>query len=534
MTDNLLKFSANLGHDQLMAGQTRSELSCHVKIEPNLLVGEESNLATATHICLLFDCSFSMSGRKFETAIRTAKMIVDILHERHCLSLVAFHSGSDVVFNNAVPTNNEKESIKKEIDKISDQLGGSTNLAAGIYTGMKVLSESVADADIIVILSDGKADSAEKALSAAEKASLKGIQIFAVGIGEFYDAEQLLHLVTPSNGTVFGDTEGDQISSIFHDIINRIDRILASRVKLNFTFDERVQLKRLFKTSPERASFDSLKIDSNHNLEIQVGNVENNKIYEFLLQLEVGQHDVGVLQLAKVILQYDINHLGIKKQESREIILTVKYTENETLEYATNETISSAMKRASVVQLCDDIVQACSQPDTVRALHAIDQLEQKCKEENNTSLQQRLESIKTKLESGQKISDKERNDFLLACTKGEAEVTPEIEAPPEAEVPPEVEVLPVVKSPPVIDTLPDAELYNFVLVEPGSEIFRVLREIRDTTHMGIAEIAAIIKSRNSLVTTFKNKSDAKELQQRLAKIGAKVEIQISGGTGENS
>ena len=558
MTDNLLKFSADLDRDHLLASQPKSELSCHVNIEPSAIAGGKSEMGTTANICLLFDCSFSMRGENFKTAIATAKMIVDILHERHWISLLAFQSRSYTVFENVMPADEGKEQLKNKIDKLINHLGGSTNLADGIENAMNVLSRSEADADLIVILSDGEADSIEKAQIAAEAASQKGIQIFAVGIGESYNAAQLLRVASPSNGAVFGDSEGDKINDIFYNIINRIDRIYASKVILDFTFDERVQLKQVFRTSPERALYDSLTIDSDHKLELRVGNIENNKVYEFLLQIEVGQHDVGTLELIKARLQYDISQSGITRQQDQEIILKVNFTGSESPESVINENISRSIKKATILQLCNDLVQAFSNSDNARALQVIDELQQKCNEENNTALRKQLDGIKIKLENGDKVSDKERNDFLLGCTEApqfevppELEVPPEIEipteidillepeAPPEIEVPPEPEVPPEIEAPAepevpaVTEVLPDAELYDFILIDPGLEPIRLLREIRNATNMGIPEIADIIKSRNCLVTAFNNKADAEILQERLTKIGAKSKIQVSSGTKED-
>lgn len=514
MSNNLLKFSANLDRDQLLTSQSKSELSCHVNIESNVIAGIENDIATTANICLLFDCSFSMSGKKFETAIKTAKMIVDILHERHWISLLAFSSRCNTVFKNQVPAENSKKLIKNKIDKIQDHLGGSTNMAAGIKRAMGILEESTADADVIVLLSDGVADSPEQAQLAAEKASERGIQLFAVGIGESYNADELLDLVKPSNGAVFGDREGDKINKIFYDIINRIDQIYASKAKLDFIFDESVHLKRVYKTSPERAVYNSLSLDSDHKLDLRVGNIENNKSYEFLLNLEVDQHDVGSLELIKARLQYDVNRQGETKQQVQEIVLTVNYTDDDTLTSDTNQHISSVINKASMVQLSDDLMQACATSDNARALQALNKLQKKCDEENDTGLHQHLDSMKMKLEGGHKVSAKERNDFLLASSK----------APPNAAAPSGFEATMI------LETLPDAELYDFILIDPGIDTIRLLREIRNTTNMGIPEIADIIKSRNSRVTVFKNKTDAENFQQRLVDIGAIVKIQASAGS----
>lgn len=551
MTDNLLKFSANLNRDQLLANQPKSEISCHVNIASDAVRGGQ--VATSAHICLVFDCSFSMAGKKFETAMETAKRIVDILHERHWISLVAFEIRSHVVFKDAIPSDDEKENIKQEIDKLANHLGGSTNTAAGIKTAMDVLADSKADADVIVILSDGVADSAEKAQLAANEASKRGIQIFAVGMGESYNTDQLLRLVTPSNGAVFGDSDVDKIYDIFYGIINRIDQIFASKVKLEFTFDAQVKLQQVYKTSPERALYSFLTINSDYMLDLGVGNVENNKKYEFLLKMEVGSHEVGTLELVKVRLQYDINQGGITRQQVQEVILNVEYTENDSLDSITDNKISSALNSANMMQLSDEVVQAFSKSDNTRAINAINQLQEKCEEENNAALAQHLDSLKIKLESGHRISDKDRNDFILASTVAppeveeiivddgpvdiipvlealpEIEVVPEVEAPPKIEEPPEIEKPPENIAPPEIEALPDADLYDFILVDPGTETIRLLREIRNTTNMEIPEIANIIKSRNSLVTVFKNKSDAEQFQAKLISLGATVKIQASAG-----
>lgn len=513
MTDNLLRFSANLDREQLLVSQPKSELSCHVNIESNVIAGVENEIATTANICLLFDCSFSMSGKKFETAIKTAKMIVDILHERHWISLLAFQTRCNTVFKNQVPAESAKELIKYKIDKIHDHLGGSTNMAAGIKSAMDILEKSTADADVIVLLSDGIADSPERAQLAAEQASERGIQLFAVGIGESYDADQLLELVKPSNGAVFGDSEGDKINKIFYDIINRIDQIYASKAKLDFIFDESVHLKRVYKTSPERALYNSLSLDSDHKLDLRVGNIENNKSYEFLLNLEVEQHDVGSLELIKARLQYDVNRQGVTTQQVQEIVLTVNYTDDDTLTSDTNQYISSAMNKASMVQLSDDLMQACASSDNARALQILNQLQKKCDEENNSGLQQHLDNMKMKLESGRKVSAKDRNDFLLASSKAQpnaASPTSVFEATAE------------------LVALPDAETYDFILIDPGVDTIRLLREIRNTTNIPIPEIADIIKTRNSRVTVFKDKTDAESFQQRLVDIGAIVKIQVGG------
>jgi Mg-chelatase subunit ChlD/ribosomal protein L7/L12 len=529
MTDKLLNFSATLDRYQLSAGQPRSELSCQVCIEPADITGDASVMATTVSICLVFDCSSSMRGKRFEAAVETAKMIVDILHERHSISLVAFQSESHIVFKNALPTEGEKGFIKEQIDSLHSYLGGSTNMAAGIENGMQVLAEGTADAAIMVILSDGEPLFVERAQMAAEVASQKGIQIYAVGIGESYNADQLLQLVTPSNGAVFGDSDVDKISAIFFDLVNRIDRIFATNVKLNVTFDEKVQLKQVFKTSPERALYDSSTINRNDNsLELRVGNIECDKVYEFLLQIEIGGLGIGAKELLRASVQYDINHLGLNGQV-QEIILTANSAGGDTLPPGKDKKIEDAQRSASMLQLGDELVQACSNSDNEQALQAIDELQQRCNEEDNTGLQQHLDGMKSQLASGGKVSDKDRNDFLLASTTAPPKVSdkdPNDCLPASTTAPPKVDDKDPKDCLPASTTAPPrADIFDLVLIDPGPETIRLLREIRNATKMGLREISDIIQCRNSVITVFKNQASAEKLQQRLIKIGAKVEVQ---------
>jgi len=491
LTDAVLKLSASLDRYELPADLPESELNCHVNIVPRFTTSDDEELTSSAGICLVFDCSYSMTGTKFDLALDTAKMIVDLLDERHTLSLIAFHTQSDTVIKNAVPTEDEKESIKRKINSLKSYLGGSTNMASGIKRAMKVLEAGDADANIMVILSDGKPDSRNSAQREANRASEAGVQLFAVGIGDSFNASQLLRLVSPSNGAVFGDSEESRITEIFYDIIHRIDRIIATNVKLSFSFSESFHPVQAFKISPERSLYDSPTLANEKDLlELRLGNIADNRIHEILLKLSADQADVGAEEQIKVRLRYDTYHLGEKTSQDHEVILTVKYTEHDTQAPEAGKKLKNALRSAAMVQLADDLMHACLNENKKQALKIIEKLELHCERENNESLQIQLENIKTKLQKRRKITDKDLNELLLAVTT----------------------------------TAPKAELFDLILVEAGPESIRLVREIRNATDMGLRKIVNIIQRKNSVVNVFKNKAVAEKLQQRLNHIGAKTKI----------
>jgi ribosomal protein L7/L12 len=489
--DGILKLSASLDRYELPADLAGSELNCHVNIVPKFTTNDDGELTSSAGICLVFDCSYSMTGTKFDLALNTAKMIVDLLDERHTLSLIAFHTNSDVVIKNAVPTEGEKDFIKRQIDNLETYLGGSTNMASGIKRAMKVLSDGNADANIMVILSDGKPDSRNSTQREANRASEAGVQLFAVGIGDSYNADQLLRLVSPSNGAVFGDSEESKITEIFYDIIHRIDRIIATNVKLSLALDERIELMQAFKISPERSMYDSSRFNSDADkVDLRLGNIGDNRIHEILLKFEAGSANAGEYDTIKIRLQYDTYYYGEKITQDQEVVLTLNYTQDITQTSGTSKKLKNAIRSAAIVQLGDELVYVCTTGDKNRALEIIARLEQYCEMENNEALQQQLDNVKNKILKGKSLSDRDINDFLLAITVA----------------------------------VPKAQLFDLILVEPGQETIRLVREIRYATDMGLRRIVDIIQRKNRVVTAFRSKSAAEKLQQRLGNIGAKTKI----------
>lgn len=490
-TDAVLKLSARLDRYHLPSDLTGSQLNCHVNIVPNVATSEEGELESSAGICLVFDCSYSMMGTKFNLALNTANMIVDLLHERHRLSLIAFHDGSNIVIKNAVPEEQNRETIKRKIDNLSSYLGGSTNMAAGIRRAMSVISECETDANIMIILSDGKPDSSAKAQEEANIASEAGVQLFAVGIGDSYNANQLLQLVSPSNGAVFGDSEERRMTEIFYDIIHRIDRIIATNVKLSIEFEKRIRLVEAFKISPERSMYDSSNFSPHSDsVDLRLGNIGDNRIHELLLRLEAGTASAGEKKIIIVRLQYDTYYFGEKTTQEQQEVLTLNYTQGDTKTSGAGKRFREAIRSATIVQLGNELMRAYTRGDKERALEIIDELEQYCDLENNEVLQVQIDNIKNKIQKGKRINDKDINDFLLAVTVA----------------------------------APKAEIFDLILVDAGPNTIRLVREIRYATEKSLREIVNIVQRRNSVVSVYKRKSAAEKLQKRLVKIKAKVKI----------
>lgn len=326
MSDGL-DFSATLDQTTIPGGDRRADITCLLEISPSEHLSVPEARCLSTSVCLVIDCSLSMSGSRMEATIDAANLIVDTIDPRHRVSLVAFQSTANLLIDNAQATDTTKGQIKDKIKQLHSYVGGTTKTSQGIALGTRTLAECQADAKVMIVLSDGNADAPRKAEQAAIEAARAGIQIFAVGIGSIYSDDGLLSLVTPSNGAVFGERDADKIKWVFSDLVERIDNFVANNTLLFVTFHEDVELGPAYKTSPDEAYFGVMCAESDGRVHFRVGNIERDKTYRFSLSVKAPKRERGELEIARAELSYDVPSLDLSAKER--VAVSVRYIERQ-------------------------------------------------------------------------------------------------------------------------------------------------------------------------------------------------------------
>src|SRR6202030_3709355 len=138
---------------------------------------------------------------------------------------------------------------------------------------------SQADARVLVILTDGEADDPQAAETAAKAASALGCQLHAVGVGGEFDADRLLKLVRPSNGSVFGHGDVNKLVSTFSAILSRVDNYVATQARMRITFAPGAQVGAAYRLSPDRALLGTMSADAQRSVTVSIGNIERDKNY---------------------------------------------------------------------------------------------------------------------------------------------------------------------------------------------------------------------------------------------------------------
>ena len=255
--------------------------------------------------------------------------------------------------------------------------------------------------------------------AAAEKAAIEatktGVQLFAVGVGDQYEADHLLKLVTPSNGTVFGESEAEKIKTTFSDLIGRIENFVATNTVLEVIFADEAQAGLAYKTSPEQAFIGNMEPDAERRVRLSVGNVEQDKAYSFLLLAIMPQQDPGQTKVLRACLTYDIPALGVVGQ-TEELVASVEYTEDRKAAEQINGEVMEVFRRASITQLAERFVEAYKVDEHEQTAKYLKILIRRYDEIGDSAMLNHYESLLADLQDKGVITNEMINASVVAST----------------------------------------------------------------------------------------------------------------------
>jgi Ca-activated chloride channel homolog len=460
MTSPVLQLEGSL--DQAtVPPDVATELRCYLKVRGAQALGPATS-ALIANICLVLDCSGSMDGEKADAAIEAAKRIVDIVDERHRISLVGFALSSRIIVDNAQATPAGRDAIKAKVDRLRQMLGGNTFLGSGVRTGADLVQRYAADARIIVVLSDGAADDKSEALAQALRAGELGIQMFAVGIGDDYEADHLRKLVTPSSGAVLAPSHLHQLAATFGELVARVESFIATNAQLTVTLGERVRARHVYRTLPQPAFIGDASAAAARAVDIRVGNVERGQTHAFLLAMIVSPHIEPALEVARATLTFDVPALGLRG-EHQEIALDVALGPDVRAE---NTEISGAFRRAQIARLVDELADAQRRNEKDECLDRIDLLIRLSDEQGDDRARTSYEQLRDGIAGDAAIAQKTLNELVIASTEHR---------------PATADASSVIK-----------QLYDVVLVAPGDAPILLLRALREATGKSLRELNDLI------------------------------------------
>jgi Ca-activated chloride channel family protein len=493
MTSPVLQLEGSLDQATIPP-DVATELRCYLKVRAVAELGPAMK-ALVANICLVLDCSGSMQGEKAEAAIDAAKRIVDIVDERHRISVVGFALSSRVIVDNAQATPAGRDAIKAKVDRVRQLLGGNTYLGSGIRAGADLVQRFAADATILVLLSDGAADDKAEALAQAVRASDLGIQLFAVGIGDDYEADHLRKLVTPSSGAVLAPGHLDQLAATFGELVARVESFIATNAQLVVTLGERVRARQVYRTLPQPAFVGDVSA-AEREVEIRVGNVERGQTHTFLLAMVVAPHADPTLEVARATLTFDVPALGLRGQY-QELALHVARGADAP---AGNAEISGAYRSAQIARLVDELADAQRRNAKDECLERVDLLIRLSDEHGDDRARASYEQLRDGIAGDRAIAQKAINELVIASTEHK---------------PTAADASSAIK-----------QLYDVVLVAAGDAPILLLRALRDATGKSLRELNELIAMAPVAIQEALPRRDAEALVAQIEVSGTGAVLRV--------
>ena len=492
MTTPVLQLEGSLDRATI-APDVATELRCYLKVRGAEALAPASR-ALVANICLVLDCSGSMAGEKADAAVEAAKRIVDIIDERHRISLVGFALSSRVIVDNAQATPAGRDAIKAKVERLRQMIGGNTFLGSGVRAGADLVQRFAADARIIIVLSDGAADDKPEALAQALRARELGIQLFAVGIGDDYEADHLRKLVTPSSGTVLAP-DLHQLAATFGELVARIESFIATNARLVVALGERVRARHLYRTLPQPA-FISDASAADRTVDITVGNVERGQTHAFLLAMIASLHADPTLEVARATLTFDVPALGLRDQH-QELALRVALGPDAR---TGNAEISGAYRSAQIARLVDELADAQRRSAKDECLDRLDLLIRLSDEQGDDRARASYRQLRDGIAGDRAIAQRALNELVIASTE---------HVPVTADAPAALK-----------------QLYDVVLVAPGDAPILLLRALREATGKSLRELNELIATTPVAIQEALSRRDAEELAAQIDATGTGAVLKV--------
>lgn len=218
----VISLAGTLGNTFVAAGET-GEVLARIRISTRSVDG---SARPPVNLALVIDTSGSMAGEPIEDAREAALAIVDLMREGDRLSVVAFHSTTEVLLASTVIDDNLAE-LRTDIGRMEAQ--GTTDMAGGLQGGLTELMTHFEPNGVngLVLLGDGVPNDESGIVAMAQAAGERGMSVTAIGLGLDYNETLMGDVARASGGQFHYVEDSEQVVALFREEVLRMQQVFG-------------------------------------------------------------------------------------------------------------------------------------------------------------------------------------------------------------------------------------------------------------------------------------------------------------------
>ena len=257
------------------------------------------------NLCLVIDCSGSMSEKPLETVKQAAINIINKLKPGDRISVVAFNHRAKVIVPNQLLT--KIEPIKQKIGlMVAD---GGTSIDEGLRLGLKeVAAYNQYCVSHLFLLTDGENEHGDdiRSFRIAELAAECNVTLDTLGFGEHWNQDVLEQICDRARGTLAYIEQPERAEAEFERLLTRAQSVGLTNSFLTVELMPGVRLasiKPIAQVAPETIEL-PIQLEGNY-FKIRLGDLMVDRPRVVLINFYVNQLPPGKHKIAAVQLRYD-------------------------------------------------------------------------------------------------------------------------------------------------------------------------------------------------------------------------------------
>ena len=363
---------------------------------------------------IVLDCSGSMYDEKrLDYVTEAVKYLVDQLGPDDRATVVAFADKAAVVAT-ADEVLRDKHRVKKAIDDIDQlEIGGGTQMALGMDAALAEVEKNFSPNRLnrLLLLTDGQTYEERKCLELARKHRDR-FSCSTLGVGIEFNEKLLMEMAEASGANYHFIAEPSAIPGIFSHELEGLRNIALQNARLEVRLSAGVQLKEVFRASPQIYPIKDATPDAERLLTIPLGDIESSVPSSALLVLVLPPRKPGRVRIAQAQLCYDTPDVR-DQRESAEAV--VSYTLERDVVGKANGYVMNLVDQVSIAKIQMQAEAAVASGNVDKATRLLGNAISGTQRLGNTKATQALVSLQNEIKKTQSLASRAAKTQLLTA-----------------------------------------------------------------------------------------------------------------------